>query len=564
MTLPEANEKNWARLIERLDALEARVYALEHHEAPVADENSVARAALSQADATPATDKQQSGFFPVLGKALLGIAGAYLLRAVAESGAVPRLVVALVAILFASGWLLYARRVSADKFASTVYAATSALIFAPMLWELVLKFNLLSPEYAALVLALYAALATALTWSKVTTTESPLASSISDLTAIALAIGLAFATHHPAAFFLVLALLAAKSESFNLLHRPNQLRWLHALALDFTLWAILFIYTAATQHSDYSPLDAWLLIAFSFIPLILYIVGAVTSTAIRGANIQVLEIAQLAIAFSLTALALIQLGGDSGHATLGWLCLTLAAASYALALTRFAKLHSRFNMQVFAGWGLLLVFAGSALLMQPPVASLLLAIAALVTVFAGLRLHGILYLLVAAFFSGLIAFSIDQVFGGAPVAAGWPVWVAAIAAIVFDSLLITHPREDWFDKSIQIIAALLAVVTLASAVLFALVQLTPLHTLGAAHIIDLVRSVIVCTMALLLAYASAHWKRRELMLIDYALLVVAGGRVLVSDALHGHLEYSAAAIALVAITFILLPRVMKMGQKGAH
>jgi hypothetical protein len=564
MTLPEANEKNWARLIERLDALEARVHALEHHEAPVADDMSAASAALTQADAIPATDKQQSGYFPVLGKALLGIAGAYLLRAVAESGAVPRLVVALIALLFASGWLLYARRVAADRFASTTYAATSALIFAPMLWELVLKFNLLSPETAALVLALYAALATALTWGKAAATVDSLACSISDLTAIALAIGLAFATQHPAAFFLVLALLAAKSECFNLLNRPNPLRWLHALALDFTLWAMLFIYVSTTQHTDYAPLDSWLLIVFSFIPLILYIIGAVISSAIRGASIQILAIAQLAVAFALTSLALIQLGGDSGHATLGWLCLTLAAASYALALTRFNKLDSSFNKQVFAGWSLLLVFAGALLLMQPPAASLLLAIAALLTVLAGLRLHGILYLLAAVFLSGLSAFIADQMFGSTPAAAGWSVWVAVLVTIAFDSILITHPREDWFDKAIQIIAALLAVVTFASAILFALVQLTPLHTLGAAHHIDLIRTVIVCTMALLLAYASAHWKRRELMLIDYALLVVAGGRVLVSDALHGHLEYSAAAIALVAVTFILLPRVMKMGQKGAH
>ena len=45
------------------------------------------------------------GAFSVLGKAMLGIAGAYLLRAVAESSLLPRTAVAAVAIAYAlCGW----------------------------------------------------------------------------------------------------------------------------------------------------------------------------------------------------------------------------------------------------------------------------------------------------------------------------------------------------------------------------------------------------------------------------------------------------------------------------
>lgn len=557
--LPEANEKNWARLIERLDALEARVNALEHPYEAAAAQSTSAHAKLAQPATAAETEKQQSGFFPVLGKALLGIAGAYLLRAVAESGALPLLVVSLIAILFAAGWLLWARRVAADRFASTVYAATSALIFAPMLWELVLKFQLLSPEAAALVLALYAALAAALTWRKASSSVSW----ISDLTAIALAVALAFSTHHPAAFFLVLCLLAAKSETMNLLQRPDPLRWLHALALDFTLWAMLFIYAVSSQHTDYIPLSSGTLIALSFIPLLLYITGILCSTAVIGAQILILEIAQLAIAYTLSALALLQISGSTGRIALGSICLAFAAISYTLVLTRFVKMEKRRNSQVFAAWSLLLVLGGAWLLMQPPAASLLLAITALFAVFANLRLYGILYLLATATLSGLFAFIAAQLLGAAPAPANWSVWIAALAALGIDSLLITHPRDGWLDKTIQLAAALLAVLTFAAVVLFALIQLTPLHSYGAAHHIDLVRTLIVCAITLLLAYASAHWKRRELMWIDYALLVIAGGRVLLSDALHGHLEYSAAAISLVAVTFILLPRVMKLGLKSA-
>jgi len=44
--------------------------------------------------------------------------------------------------------------------------------------------------------------------------------------------------------------------------------------------------------------------------------------------------------------------------------------------------------------------------------------------------------------------------------------------------------------------------------------------------------------------------------------VLVGGKILLSDALHGHLGFIAAAIFLYALTFILLPRVVKMGQRA--
>ena len=54
-----------------------------------------------------------SGAVPVLGKAVLGIAGAYLLRAIAESGPVPKLPVLIVAIAYAAVWMVWAVRTHA-------------------------------------------------------------------------------------------------------------------------------------------------------------------------------------------------------------------------------------------------------------------------------------------------------------------------------------------------------------------------------------------------------------------------------------------------------------------
>ena len=47
---------------------------------------------------------------PVIGKVFLGLAGAYLLRALAESGSIPKWAVACVALVYAGLWLLWAAR----------------------------------------------------------------------------------------------------------------------------------------------------------------------------------------------------------------------------------------------------------------------------------------------------------------------------------------------------------------------------------------------------------------------------------------------------------------------
>jgi hypothetical protein len=87
---------------------------------------------------------------------MLGIAGAYLLRALAESTALPRLPVIAVSIVYAFLWLVPAVRVPAKAwFASVVWAATSALILVPMLWELTLRFRILPSTVTAAILSAF-------------------------------------------------------------------------------------------------------------------------------------------------------------------------------------------------------------------------------------------------------------------------------------------------------------------------------------------------------------------------------------------------------------------------
>lgn len=140
------------QLNERLRDLERRVSALEGHQRKSGADAHAGPGAAPQEPLPPPRFggsppvKTPTGAATVLGKAVLGIAGAYRLRALAESGAIPKLPVLIAAIVYASLWIVWAVRTHAtSRFASVTYGVTSALILAPLLWESTVRFQVLPP-----------------------------------------------------------------------------------------------------------------------------------------------------------------------------------------------------------------------------------------------------------------------------------------------------------------------------------------------------------------------------------------------------------------------------------
>src|SRR5579859_3574007 len=197
------------RLEARVETLEERVYALEH---PVSAIQKAAAPELISAAAIQVEEPSASmagGMFPVLGKAMLGIAGAYLLRAVAESNSLPKTAVAVAAIMYALGWLVWASRAKAGNWiAGTTYACTSALILAPMLWELTLRFQVLPAWATASVVCGFVLAASALAWKR----DFAPVLWVANGTAAAIALTLAIASHQMMPFIAVLLLMVLIGE----------------------------------------------------------------------------------------------------------------------------------------------------------------------------------------------------------------------------------------------------------------------------------------------------------------------------------------------------------------
>jgi len=170
-----------------------------------------------------------SGAVPILGKAVLGIAGAYLLRALAESTGVPKAPLLVLAILYACFWLVWAIRVHhSSRFASAAYAVTSALILSPLLWESTVRFEVLSPAVAAAVTVVFVVLAIALAWRD----DLQLIPWIATLASVVTAVALIIETHDLVPITAALLSAGIVTEAAACLGHRLTLRAIPALAAD--------------------------------------------------------------------------------------------------------------------------------------------------------------------------------------------------------------------------------------------------------------------------------------------------------------------------------------------
>jgi len=363
-----------ARLSERLEQLEDRVCALERSSATAASLPSAPTApGQGTSNAEERTVPLTGGVFPVVGKAMLGIAGAYLLRAVAESGSLPQVVVVALAIAYAGMWLLWAARISANLVASAAYAVTSALILAPMLWELTLHFKVLPATMTAGVLSVFVVGASALAWKR----HLGAVIWVSYATAVITALALMIATHDLVSFISALLVMALASEAAADRKRWPRLRFLVAPAADLAVWILIYIYSLPeSTRSEYAAVASARLLTLPSALFLIYGASVIWRTAWLRERITIFEIAQTVIAFLLAAVGWIWFG-PTARVGLGIFCLLLSATCYAAAFVRFDRLPEQRNFYVYSTWSAVLLLAGSFLCLPPLLLALLLSVAAI-------------------------------------------------------------------------------------------------------------------------------------------------------------------------------------------
>ena len=567
-----------ARLDARLENLERRVSAFDHlssspsHSAP-----SLPVAARVTATGVPAAGiatteefapAQTEGVFPVVGKAMLGIAGAYVLRAVAESGSFPKLAVVVLALAYAGAWLVWAARVPrAAQLARIAYAVTSALILAPMLGELTLRFQVLPAWATAGLLSAFVVAAVALAWKRNLAPVVWVAQIAAAVTALALLI----VSHDLVPYVAALLVMALASEFAAARDRWLGLRFVTAPMVDIAVLILIYIHSIPEgSRPGYAAVSRVTLLLLPSLLFLIYGAGIACRTLLLRRRISVFEIVQVAIAFMLASLSWLWFAPVSGRERLGVFCWVLAAACYSAAFVWFDRNDNeeQRNYHVYSTWSVALVLAGSFLILSPMLIAVFLSVAAIMATLVGVRMarltpefHGLVYLTAAAFASGLLQYAGRALAGTFPTAPGWMVWMVALCALVCYAIGGRFKGERWNERLLRVLAALLAVSAIATFLVSCLFWLAAIGmTPGAAHV-AVIRTLITCGLALALAFSGARWQRIELVWTAYGILAFVSAKLLFEDLPHGHSGSIAISIFLYAVSLIMVPRVARTGRQ---
>ncbi len=538
-----------------LEALEQRVARIEDHLGLAAARDQTP---VSQEPALAAL-REGASAVPVIGRMLLGLAGAYVLRALTDARAVPQNVGVSAAFLYAILWLIFAARTSAARRAQTaLYSLTSALVLGPLLWEATIRLHVLRPWTSAAILLVFTVFGLVVSWRK----NLLVVATTATLTGVITSSALLVATSDVVPFlFVLLAIAAAVEVSACLEHWLNE-RWLTASAADLAVLLATYLVTNANGLPEsYAPISHGALLAAQMALLAIYFSSTLFRTFLRGHSLNIFETAQLALAFLIAIGGGLRLSADR-HVLAGMALVSLlsAAACYWLALAERGR-----NFVIYSAYGFLLSIAGTLIAFSYPVSAAVwsvLAIASLAAGRLGLSWYAVLYLLSALVASEAFNEATRSILGGADThVALAPVLGATAVAVACYLLALRNSPNRILHAIFAGFGFWLLAGTAAAALTGAYHQL--FGAIAPHAYCATVRTGVLAGGAVLLAFAIAVWKRAELRPLIFVAMGFGAYRLVFVDLRQDVKPALVLSLFAYGAALILLPRLMQHGRAPA-
>ena len=560
---------------QRLETLEARGGAA----SDTAPEETPTLAAgdVSEAEATPLMTP--AGTIPLIGRTLVILGGAYLLRALTssvltDSALLPPAGGAVAGLVYAAWWLVQAdRSAAAGRRQSAVFhGLATALIAYPLIWETTARLEFLGANAAAAALLVLLLLGLAVAWRR---ELWEIVWTITLLT-VATSLALIVATHEFMALTTTL-LLAVRRRGNPGLPRPLPRPALAGRLGGRPGGAHSHLRGAGPGRSAEAG-DALALggvVAVCTALPLLYLGSISAHTLLRGRPISAFEVTQagmaLLIGFSGAVRVTTARGADA--AFVGIVGLVLGAACYAAALTfidrRLGRGRNFYSYTTLAG---LLVLTGSWLILDSVALALTWsALAVAATGLGGrfdritLKFHGAVYVAAATTAAGLIVCAYGGLFADptgtwvSPEPVGIPVTLVAAACYAILAATRGETVRRWFELLPQAIvgaAAVWSVAGLTAGVLSA--PITAAFGAGAAApFVAASRTAVIAILAVALAGAGRHWSLRELTWFVYPVLVAGGVKLILEDFDYDQPVALFLALALYGSALIATPRLIR-------
>jgi hypothetical protein len=563
-------------LAERLRRIEDRLDAIEQWQrrervvSPAIPESTPAPAAVVEAVPVEELPGEELQFdLSLIGRTLIVFGGAYLLRAITETGVVPALGGVLLGLLYAVSWSLYAMRPAVGWLSAAHHGIATTFIALPLLFEATRKFNVLGAWSSALALLVVSAIVLTLaarrrlegvawTFTMVVIACIPL------LMAVTSAIV-------PFALYLTILGVATVWSGYVLDWRL--LRWPVAFAADVVLMLLAFL-VVTNRLPDVSPAVAIAVSCFAFAA---YLTTFAVRTLHLERDILPFEIAQTVglLVSALGGAIWVAASTSTLELPLAIAMIGLAAGSYAVAFAFVPRHFGRpANFVFYSSLALLLIVAGGAFVASGFLNSLLWVALALGSGFLALRfrksslaLHAAVYLFSGFVASGVLSLGMHALF--LKVDKGWPVpspgalllLLACVAAAAIPPIERQGSFQLWTTAKLLILAELgwigSALAMTATGLLFLNDSQPDPATVAVA------RTAVLAVLTVTTAWASRFPTLYPARLLCDALMGVLVIKLMWEDFLRGRPSTLFVSLAIVGAALIVTSRLRRRGTAPA-
>ncbi|HEY3124863.1 MAG TPA: hypothetical protein VGK70_12490 [Thermoanaerobaculia bacterium] len=505
-----------------------------------------------------------------LGRSCLILGGAFLVRALTDSGTLQRPVGAGLGLAYGVLWVLLADRSAAHgrSTSATFLGITSVVIAYPLVVETSTRMAVFRPSGAAAILAALTLLCLGVAWHRGLALFAWAA--LGAAVASSFVLGIVTGAVEPFAA----ALLAIGVASLWLAYSPRPwrgLRWPAAAAADvFVLWSALRLAPSGPPAPESTPsLSFFLVLAFA-LPF-LYLGSFAVRTLARRRNVVLFDavqgIAALAVGFGGAALVVRYV--QDAQPILGASAVVIGVGCYGVAFV-FVERQQRRNFLFYATLALLLTLSGSALLAGGGVLTLLwcllaVASAILATRFTRVTLavHSAAYALAAAWRSGSAGASLDAFV--APPARPWtPLTAAGLCAIGAAAacyVLLAREKGEANRARERFPRLMLAVTVAFGGGAFAIVAIKNLIGGGPASLdsaaIAAARTAVLAVAVFLLAAARRRAALPELAWLTYGVLSIGAVKLLIEDLPGGRPATLFVAFLFYGAALLAAPRLLR-------
>jgi hypothetical protein len=500
-----------------------------------------------------------AGFATLLGRSFIVLGGAYLLRALTESGRLPDAGGILVGLAYALLWLVAAwRDAPARRASAQFHGITALLIGLPIVWEATTRFNLLRPGSAAAAFGVIGMLAL------VTSRRGRLhaVAGVAGFGTLAAAFATAWSTSHYGAFSLLLIGLA--TATYWLAEEPARgwLRWPAAIASGLSVLAVTMRAIATP------PLEpAWLAL-LTHAALLATMQGSLAMRVLLlGRNMRTFDILQAvsSLVIGVGGAVLVTRRSTPGLGLIGALTALLAMGAYLAAFTRLSdRPHLARSYHTFAALGLMAAITALVLLMSGAVLATAALLLSLALIAIGPRwlagyapLHAAAYVITALAASGVLSLSLTawtRLSSPCPAVPALA-WLSLAATAMCVALRPPPPGEmgDLLARTGRLIAAVAFVFGAGGLLVIVLAPLmagTPMDAGVLASLRTAVLSIAVIGLG-----ASVRWPAVAVFSrLVYPVLVLGGVRLLVDDFRHSRPSTLFVALAFYGMAWALGPR----------